>query len=392
MPRPSLQKHYIYVPYKDKEEAKGLGAKWCSESKKWYVPNNVDLNQFSKWLSPQGNAIDMNEVYDQFSKALFECGLIANEPIMDGKLRRVKVDGDKGSEKSGAYVGYLDGYPAGFIENFKTGQRIAWKFQRERGSQKIVSNANVEAIKKANEIKAAQRADERLRLNEKTAVRLQEEYKNASNLQGKHSYLQAKGIESSGLKVDRFGNLLIPLHDTSGKMWSMQRIAPNGNKIIGVIKTQSEKDSGKEYAARKKGCFYTSTPLDSHKEFFICEGFATAKSVEILLSKPTIMAVDSGNLLSVCEALLEKYPHKHITICADNDLKGKINRGFEAALKCKEKYPQIHIIKPSIADREISDFNDLMRIKGKQTARADIQSQLVAQSIEHNTRNKDYER
>lgn len=165
-------------------------------------------------------------------------------------------------------------------------------------------------------------------------------------------------------------------------MWSMQRIAPNGNKIIGVIKTRSEKENGEEYAARKKSCFYTSTPLDLHNEFFICEGFATAKSVEILLDKPTIMAVDSGNLISVCEALLEKYPHKHIAICADNDVKNKINRGLESALKCKEKYPQIHIIKPSLADKNISDFNDLMRLKGATVARTDIKSQLIMKKMD----------
>ncbi len=391
MPRPSLQKYYIYVPYKDKEEAKSLGAKWDNESKKWYVPSNADLKQFSKWLYPQENKIDINEAHKQFGKALFECGLITDEPIMDGKLRRVKVEGDRGSEKSGAYVGYLDEYPAGFIENFKTGQRITWKFELNITQSKPFTNRDIEAIKKANEAKVAKRANELLNLNEKTALRLQEEYKNAVFLQGEHSYLKSKGIESKGLKIDRFGNVLIPLHDTSGKMWSMQRITPNGNKVIGVIKTQSEKDSGEEYAARKKGCFYTSATLDSHKEFFICEGFATAKSVEILLDRPTIMAVDCGNLLSVCEALLEKYPHKHITICADNDVKNEVNRGLESALKCKKKYPQIHIIKPSIADKNISDFNDLMCLKGAAVARADIKSQLAATQIKSQSQNKEIE-
>ena len=385
MPSPPIQKHYLYVPYKDKEEAKSLGAKWDSESKKWYVSGNTDLHQFNKWKYPQENEIDINEAYKQFNKALSESGLIIDGlPIMDGKIKRVKVSGDKGSEKSGAYVGYIDGYPAGFIENFKTGQRINWKFELNRETQsKPFTNVDFEAIKKANEAKAAKRANELLSLNEKTALRLRNEYDNASLLQGEHSYLKSKGVKADGsLKVDEFNNLLIPLSDTSGKMWSMQRIAPNGNKIIGVIKTRSEKENGEEYAARKKSCFYTSTPLDLHNEFFICEGFATAKSVEILLDKPTIMAVDSGNLISVCEALLEKYPHKQITICADNDVKNKINRGLESALKCKEKYPQIHIIKPSLADKNISDFNDLMRFKGEAIAKADIKSQLAVKKMD----------
>lgn len=159
------------------------------------------------------------------------------------------------------------------------------------------------------------------------------------------------------MKIDRFGNLLIPLSDINGKMWSVQRICANGNKIIGVIKTQSEKERGEEYSARKKGCFYISAPLETYEQFFVCEGYATAKSIEILLDKSSIMAVDSGNLLNVCEALIEKYPHKQITICADNDVKNEIDVGLNAAIKYKEKYPQIHIIKPSTTNKNISDFN-----------------------------------
>ena len=268
MLRPATQKYYLYVPYKDKEEAKNLGAKWDNECKKWYVSSDEDLKQCSKWQNPQANEIDVNEAHRQFRKALLECGLLADEPIMDSKLRRVKVQGDKGSEKSGAYIGYLDGHPAGFIENFKTGQRTTWKFECERESRNL-SSTEIESIKRAYAAKAAQRDSKQLDLNEKTAARLQDEYDNASNLQGSHPYLQAKGIglESSDIKVDRFNNLLIPLCDTSGKMWSVQRIAENGNKIIGVIKTQDEKDRNEEFAARKKGCFYASAPLDLIKSF-----------------------------------------------------------------------------------------------------------------------------
>lgn len=46
--------------------------------------------------------------------------------------------------------------------------------------------------------------------------------------------------------------------------------------------------------------------------FSFAEGFATTKSVEILLDKPAIMAVDSESLISLYEALLEKYPQIHI--------------------------------------------------------------------------------
>jgi phage/plasmid primase-like uncharacterized protein len=48
---------------------------------------------------------------------------------MDGTLRRVAVEGDRKGQKSGTYVGHLDGWPAGYIRN-KTGTEIRWKANR----------------------------------------------------------------------------------------------------------------------------------------------------------------------------------------------------------------------------------------------------------------------
>lgn len=125
---------------------------------------------------------------------------------------------------------------------------------------------------------------------------------------------------------------------------------PNGSKMIGVIKTQQEKQDKKEFLARKKGLFFTQKPLETHNEFLICEGFATAMSVSKIMNKPSIAAIDSGNLLSVCDELIKKYPQNNITIFADNDLrlvaKGRDNIGLESAKKCQDKYPQIRIVYP----------------------------------------------
>ena len=46
---------------------------------------------------------------------------------MDAELHRVPVEGNKGRDRSGAYKGHLDGRPAGFIQNHKTGVRQKWK-------------------------------------------------------------------------------------------------------------------------------------------------------------------------------------------------------------------------------------------------------------------------
>ena len=42
---------FLNVPFKDKERAKSLGARWDPSQKKWYIPENVATDPFIEWLS-----------------------------------------------------------------------------------------------------------------------------------------------------------------------------------------------------------------------------------------------------------------------------------------------------------------------------------------------------
>lgn len=41
----------LNVPYAQKDEAKRLGAKWDAARKKWYVPQGVNAEPFSRWVT-----------------------------------------------------------------------------------------------------------------------------------------------------------------------------------------------------------------------------------------------------------------------------------------------------------------------------------------------------
>lgn len=416
---PRIRK-YLYVPYNERQEAKNLGALWDIKEKKFFVPYYLEQNLFEKWskekqerkfqaqkTSPSYQNIDTNEAMAQFKTALQAQGFIIDTPIMNGKIQRCRVEGDKGNEKSGAYLGHLDEYPAGFIQNHKTGYKANWKFEltKEYNANSVNSNTTTQQnhlnqnnintlnttlqhslhsntnLKKAYEEKHKERELELLSLQQKTALRLEKEYNESKEASPSHPYLLSKGLKQSyDLKVDRFNNLLIPLKDIKGKLWSLQRISENGSKIIGVIKNKEEKDI--EYSARKKACFYTQLPLEKHKEFYLCEGFATAMSLQELLNKPVIMAVDAGNLKSVVEVLKANFPNQAITLFADNDLKatlqGRKNVGVESAKQIQENFPDIQIIIPSISKEEalngMSDFNDVYLAKGMKELRKQINS------------------
>jgi len=142
MPR---ERFYLYVPYEEKDKAKTLGALWDNKAKRFYVPAYLDKAIFATWHNPpQKHNIDLQQAQAQFQLTLQQKGLIVDEVIMNGKIQRCKVSGDKGSEKSGAYVGFLDEYPSGYIENFKSGIKINWEFKQENATLKNNFNHSIQ--------------------------------------------------------------------------------------------------------------------------------------------------------------------------------------------------------------------------------------------------------
>ncbi|MCB5195711.1 DUF5710 domain-containing protein [Deefgea salmonis] len=41
---------YLKVPFKEKDQAKALGARFDPDAKAWYVPHGVDVGRFVRWL------------------------------------------------------------------------------------------------------------------------------------------------------------------------------------------------------------------------------------------------------------------------------------------------------------------------------------------------------
>ena len=48
--KPAPHRVNIRVPFDDKEQAKALGAKWDGTLKTWYIPMDMDMVKFRKWL------------------------------------------------------------------------------------------------------------------------------------------------------------------------------------------------------------------------------------------------------------------------------------------------------------------------------------------------------
>ncbi len=391
-------RQYLAVPYNEKDQAKAAGARWDKVAKAWYVGENADIRALQHWL-PENVAVQQNPAIDaqtEFATILRDNGCIVdgNHPVMDGLSHRIKVDGDRHGEKSGFYVVHMDGHPAGYFNNHRTKAEIRWKakgYSLTEG-QKAAFAAQV-AIKQ-QERKAEQQVQ-----YVKVAQAINELLAIAPPANTDHPYLQDKNARPNGLKIvphntdglpqdsiiricqerqevktvrdehpDSLvfvaGDLLLPIYDVNGDIWSAQTIQPNSTKLFVA-------GSQKEGHFHVVGCNSEGlaglTALDNAKAIIIAEGYSTADTVSQAMNCPVVAAFDSGNLIPVAKQLHDKYPNKPIVIAGDDDqhlvaLNGR-NTGREKAQEAAQSVNGVAVF-PVFALNEqvaqkLSDFNDL---------------------------------
>ncbi|MTW05874.1 zincin-like metallopeptidase domain-containing protein [Pseudoduganella ginsengisoli] len=310
-------RQYLAVEYSQRKEASAAGAKWDAGAKSWYVGPNADMDKLKKWL-PEAVVVEQAPPLsprEEFADALRAAGFMISggltgaddeHPIMDGKKHRVAVEGDKKGATSGFYVGHLDGHPAGYYMNNKTGAQDKWKSKGYTLTDEQKAVMQAEAAQKLQ----ARAEDERLR-HEHSAARVVGQLANVKPAQDDTPYIAAKGIKAHpGVFVDRDNKTMyIPAFDVQGKQWTMQYIQEDGTKRFA-------KDS------RKDGCFHPVGGMDALKAapaLVIGEGYATAAQVAEAVGFATVAAFDSGNLEAVAKALHEKYPDKPVIIVGDDD-------------------------------------------------------------------------
>lgn len=363
------EKTWLIVPYVQREAVKQIagtlpdGKKavaWDKSEKCWFAHPGANLEKLKPWL--MSSALERQQPAltpaQEFSDTLQSIGSIISgeHPIMDGKKHRITVEGDKGREKSGFYVGHLDGHPAGYIKNNRTGIEVKWKSKGYLFTDE--DRAKMHALA-AEKMKV--RAEEQKQDQEKAALRVRRQISRLIPVMSPTPYLESKKIEPYlGVFTDKEGQTTyVPAIDANGELWSMQYIKEDGTKRFA-------KNS------RKEGCFHALGGLSAiaaAPAIVIGEGYATAASVLKELGFSVISAFDAGNLELVARALHDKYPDKPIIIIGDDDkhleLTQGINPGKVKALDAANAVNGIAIF-PIFAPGEqekcpkkFSDFNDL---------------------------------
>lgn len=372
------EKTILAVSFKDKEEAKALGAKWDKDAKVWYAPPGSDLTKLAKWLVkpdiPAAPLINSPEV--DFAMALKENGLVIDGlPIMDGKIHRVPVEGKGPRSKDGAYVGYLDGNPSGFIQNFSAGTKTTWTQSGVSLSpeERAQMQAHVQLMKEQREAELAV-------LNASVADKSVEKWQRLDKLhidRPDNDYLERKGVMAVNVRADG-EKLVVPLRDIDGKLWSLQSISSNEGAPKIFEKGGLKKGNFSVFSLDQKTWDTGAANFDAlafHKPsqpILVAEGYATAATIGRATNETVVVAFDSGNIDPVVESLKNRFPMAPIFICADNDQHQVNNVGVEKAWEAAEKH-KVGIVIPELvvvssdsysALLKGTDFNDLELANG----------------------------
>ena len=362
------EKTFLTVPYKEKEQAKKLGAKWDKDNKLWYAPEGTDLTPLAAWMPEKAPTPEPSmPPQEEFAKALEEMGLDlrGKAPIMDGQIHRVPLIGGNSGELDGAYCGFLDERPAGWMQNFSAGEKHTWV-----ATGHTLTKEQLE-VQRAD---IAQKREERQRLileqQQKTARDAHTEWIAHDWASADNPYLQAKGVPAFGVREDLDGTLLVPVMTVDKELRGLQTISPDGEKRF-------------MYGMEKNGNFHMIAEPGKEPskdlaqgEIILAEGYATGATLHMATEKPVAVAFDAGNLEPVAKKLREKFPNAAITICADNDHKHTRrkpdgyepwNKGVELAQKAAQEVGG-KVVAPIFTEEErgkgLTDFNDLHKSRG----------------------------
>ena len=148
-------------------------------------------------------------------------------------------------------------------------------------------------------------------------------WKEAKPAWERHAYCKRKGVNPTGLKMERRDSaspLLVPVYDEKAKLVNIHFIHTDGSKHY--IKGCPSKD-----------CHYwIAKPSSlSSKTICICEGWATGASAHAATKYAVAMTFGKANLLSGAKWVRKKYPDQKIILLADDDGGDGIAKASEAA-------------------------------------------------------------
>lgn len=269
----------------------------------------------------------------QLQNAIANSAIAPKRPvrcILDGKIHRFAIAGDKNTEKAGWYVAFGDNIPAGIFGSWRGSMEEKW-----RGDTGRIYTPEETAAYEARlvELQAIRDAERRKRY-EQIASAVQNIIANAQHASPENAYLARKRVGVYSIYQTGDGRLIVPVIK-DGTVVSAQYIEADGSK---------QYHGGGEV----KGGYFPIGPLPPQGPLYIAEGYATAASIYEATGCTTIAALSAGNIMPVAQWLREKLGAvQDITIVGDND---DTNTGQKAAKEAGAAIGARVIIPPDLGD------------------------------------------
>lgn len=290
--------------------------------------------------------IDLHHADHQFQQAMMATGLTEAPTPVPGQLMRFP-GADKGRSNKAGWCILFDDLRGGVFGDYATGDKQNWQANGATPYTQAERTRHSSAIAAAKAKRDAGKLDDQQQASER-AVKLW----NAATPCTQHPYLTAKGVQGYGVRVDADGFLIVPMRDTAGRLWNIERINP-----------VDFKDKRGLPGGRRTGLFHLigGTPAD---RIIGCEGYSTGASIHEATGDAVAVAFNAGNLEAVALALHGAYPSVVVVAAADDDIKNKVNTGMVAAQQAAQAVGGLVAVPDFGKNRPdgATDFNDLHQI------------------------------
>lgn len=245
----------------------------------------------------------MNEIVSGFLDAMEASGVRPLEPIAQrlasGELIRFRCEGDRPNRQNAWAVLHLDGRPAGAFGCYRLGVRKKWR----GGTFRPLSPAE----RRKMALRCQEQAERRQRAREaaqaSTAARAERMWAKAGQVDPAHPYLVRKRLAGEALRQSGLV-LLVPMRDSDGKLWNLQRIDPEGGKFF----LKGGRTSGLMFIVGDVGGVLC-----------LGEGMATMATIRRATGLPICASFSGENLETVARALRERWPGVDLVVCGDDD-------------------------------------------------------------------------
>lgn len=328
-------------------------------------------------------------IFSNLDDACRSIGIEANSRRGSGFIA-ANIVNDRHGKGDGRIKYFQDG-TGGYVYNHKT-QNYALFFYDHREGQKVdraVIEAQREETRRRRELEARQEVE-----RHEAVAALAAKIMMAAHLSHGHPYLKRKhvlgfeGAPSREIDRDQAQALInaaeipyldgrqylsycerrllcIPLTDGEGKLWSVQFIDTRGRKSF----LKGGRTKGLTWVP--EGFIHNPKRTEA---VALCEGVATALSVQWIYRVPCMAGIYAKNLKTAALNLRAAFPRAPIWLCADRDAN---QTGENAAREASCMVPNTRLyICPEFTDDELArfkettggdkptDYNDLMIARG----------------------------